>query len=95
MHCSQRELLFYFLSGFVFFSIFICPNFLFSQAVYHGTTIVVLKTKDSIIVGADSKLSSMQAFTFGNPTPFPVGRIDKIRIAGNMAYVIAQTALFW
>ncbi len=90
LDCRRRRIVKCVISDlkFVFVTLSCFYNFLFSQAIYHGTTIVVLRTKDSIVVGADSKLSSMQPSTFGNAAPFPIGTIEKIRIAGNMAYAI-------
>jgi hypothetical protein len=62
-----------------------------SQLAYHGTTVAFVRTKDTIIVAADSK-ERMQ----GNSShPFNLSRsINKIRTKGNIAFAVAGLSAY-
>jgi len=62
-----------------------------SQTAYHGTTIAFVRTKDTIIVAADTK-ERMQ----GNSShPFDLSRsINKIHVKGEIAFAVAGLSAY-
>jgi hypothetical protein len=65
-----------------------------SQSTLHGTTVVVIQKKDTILVGAESK----QHFRAPRSPDAPSARdkaVEKIRLAGNMGFVIGGIYKQW
>ncbi|RPI04947.1 MAG: hypothetical protein EHM64_08305 [Ignavibacteriae bacterium] len=74
---------------FVLFIISFISQPIYSQISFHGTTLVVVRNKDSVIIGSDSKVGTINNFiTLADFLHALPPSIEKIRISGNVAYVI-------
>jgi ATP-dependent protease HslVU (ClpYQ) peptidase subunit len=68
----------------LFFFVCVCQ----AQIIEHGTVLVVVRNKDSVVIGADSKISLDDPHSLAIPNSI-LPNMEKIRIVGDMAYAIA------
>jgi hypothetical protein len=69
----------------LFFVLCLSFEIVSSQGLEYGTTVVYVRTKDSVIIGAESKVLFGRGIGL-DATSF---NLEKIRICGNMAYAMA------
>ncbi len=69
----------------VIFGFFLNTTVALAQEWTHGTTIVLVRTKDSIVVGADSKVS----YDYAGISLLKSTTTEKIRAVGNTCYAVS------